>query len=297
MIDNFKTVLVATFLRVMSWIPLNRLHKLANLIGRIVFWLPTETRRITLINLQLVFPLLPEAERRSLALQSIQETIKAGLELGHLWYGNLDYLLALIKGVHGLDLVKDAQTSGRGIIFAAPHIGSWELLGLYVSMLGPMTTLYKPPKIKGLDRLIVASRSRAGAEIVPTNRQGVVSLTRALQKAGMTGILPDQQPRNDGGVFAPFFGIKAFTMTLLPKLAAKTNAVVIFAFAQRRQNGEGFDIVFIPGEKDIYNPDPILAATAMNRSVEACVKAAPAQYQWEYKRFKRRPDDAPGRIY
>lgn len=297
MIDNVKTGLVATFLRVMSWIPLSKLHKLANVIGRIVFWLPTETRRITLINLQLAFPLLAETERRVLALQSIQETVKAGLELSHLWYGNLDHLLNMIKDVQGLDLVKNAQISGKGIIFAAPHIGNWELLGLYISMLGPMTTLYKPPKIKGLDRLIVASRSRAGAELVPTNRQGVVSLTRALQKGAMTGILPDQQPRNDGGVFAPFFGIDAFTMTLLPKLAAKTNAAVIFAFAQRRQNGEGFDIVFIPGEMDIYNPDPILAATAMNRSVEACVKAAPAQYQWEYKRFKRRPDDAPGQIY
>lgn len=297
MIDTLKTFFIASILRMMSWVPLRLLHKFADLMARLAFALPTETGRITLINLKLVFPSLSETERRNLALQSIQETFKAAFELGHIWYGSIEYVLSLVKDVQGLDLVKAAQSSGRGIIFAAPHLGNWELLGVYISCLGPMTTLYKPPKIKGLDRLIAASRSRAGAELVPTNRQGVVSLTRALQKGGVTGILPDQQPRNDGGVFAPFFGTQAFTMTLLPKLAAKTNAVVIFAYAKRRANGEGFEIAFIPGDPDICNPDPVLAATALNRSVEECVRAAPAQYQWEYKRFKKRPDDAPAQLY
>jgi KDO2-lipid IV(A) lauroyltransferase len=297
MIDTLKTVFIASILRMMSWVPLRLLHKFADLMSRLAFALPTETRRITLINLKLAFPSLSETERRNLALQSIQETFKAAFELGHIWYGSIEYTLSLVKDVQGLDLVKAAQSSGRGIIFAAPHLGSWELLGVYISSLGPMTTLYKPPKIKGLDRLIAASRSKAGAELVPTNRQGVVSLTRALQKGGATGILPDQQPHNDGGVFAPLFGTQAFTMTLLPKLAAKTNAFVIFAYAKRRANGEGFEIAFIPGDPDICNPDPVLAATALNRSVEECVGAAPAQYQWAYKRFKKRPDDSPAQLY
>ena len=284
-------------LRLLSWIPLKVLYRLADGIGYLASLMPTDTRRITLINLRLVFPTMTESATRELALQSIRQTIKGFLELGHIWHNSLDRVQAMIKDVYGLELVKQARESGRGIIFAAPHLGNWEMLGVYIGQIGPMTTLYKPPKIKGLERLIVASRSRPGAELVPTDRHGVIRLSKTLQQGGMTGILPDQQPNKDGGVFAPFFGIQALTMTLLPKLAVKTDATVIFAYAQRRPDGDGFDIVFTPADSDIYHADPVISATAMNKSVERCVLAAPSQYQWEYKRFRSRPDDDPAPLY
>jgi KDO2-lipid IV(A) lauroyltransferase len=273
------------------------LYRLADGIGYLASLMPTDTRRITLINLRLVFPTMTESATRELALQSIRQTIKGFLELGHIWHNSLDRVQAMIKDVYGLELVKQARESGRGIIFAAPHLGNWEVLGVFIGQIGPMTTLYKPPKIKGLERLIVASRSRPGAELVPTDRHGVIRLSKTLQQGGMTGILPDQQPNKDGGVFAPFFGIQALTMTLLPKLAVKTDATVIFAYAQRRPDGDGFDIVFTPADSDIYHADPVISATAMNKSVERCVLAAPSQYQWEYKRFRSRPDDDPAPLY
>lgn len=289
--------MLSSLLRVLSWIPLPMLHKLGDLVGSVVYLLPTETRRVTMINLARVFPHLSESERRRLAHQSIRETIKAGFELGHMWYGSLAHVLSLISEIQGMEHVQAAQASGRGIIYAAPHLGSWELLGIYVSTLAPLTTLYKPPKIKGLNQLIASSRAKAGAELVATDRQGVVRLTRTLQQGGASGILPDQQPRKDGGVFAPFFGTQAFTMTLLPKLAARTNSVVLFAYAERLPGGRGFKVVFIPADEQISHADPVLAASAVNRSVEQCVLAVPAQYQWEYKRFRKRPDDDPAPVY
>ena len=296
-IDTVKTIIVTTLLRVLSWIPLRSIHLLAEWVGAIVYLLPTETRRVTLINLKTVFPYMPEDERRQLAKRSICETIKTGFELGHMWYGSLDHVLSMIKDVKGLEHVRAAQASGQGIIYAAPHLGSWELLGIYVSSLGPLTTLYKPPKIKGLNNLIAASRAKAGAELVATDRAGVVRLTRTLQQGGATGILPDQQPRRDGGVFAPFFGKSALTMTLLPKLAARTKALVLFAYAERLPRGQGFNVVFVPADQDISDDDPMIAATALNRSVEQVVLAVPCQYQWEYKRFRKRPEKDPTPIY
>lgn len=296
-IDTLKTVVLTAVLRLLSWIPLKLLYKIADGLGYVTYLLPTETRRITLINLRLVFPTMTESATRELALQSIRQTLKGFLELGHIWHNSLDRVQAMIKDVYGLELVKQAQETGRGIIFAAPHLGNWEMVGVYIGQIGPMTTLYKPPKIKGLERLIVASRSRPGAELVPTDRHGVIRLSKRLQEGGMTGILPDQQPRNDGGVFASFFGIQAFTMTLLPKLALKTKSTVIFTYAQRRSDGAGFDIVFSPADSAIYHADPVISATAMNKCVERCVLAAPSQYQWEYKRFRKRPDDDPTPLY
>lgn len=280
----------------LSWIPLRALHALADLIGSVVHALPTETRRVTLINLERVFPELTPAERKRLARQSVQETIKAGFELGHMWYRDVEHVMNMIVAVRGKEHIDAARDSGRSIIYCSPHLGNWELMGLYVSTLAPMTTLYKPAKLTGLNDLIAGARARAGAELVATDRQGVVRLTRALQQGGSTGILPDQQPR-EGGVFAPFFGHQAYTMTLVSKLAARTNSVVLFTFAKRLPKGKGFELICIPADAQVADADTEIAAAALNRSVEACVRQAPAQYQWEYKRFRKRPSSETTPFY
>jgi KDO2-lipid IV(A) lauroyltransferase len=155
-----------------------------------------------------------------------------------------------------------------------------------------MTILYKPAKIAGLNTLIAGARARAGAELVATDRQGVVRLTRVLQQGGATGILPDQQPK-EGGVFAPFFGHQAYTMTLASKLAARTSAVVLFIFTKRLPKGSGYELFCLPADAEIADADTQVATAALNRSVEQCVRLAPEQYQWEYKRFRKRPEGEP----
>jgi KDO2-lipid IV(A) lauroyltransferase len=40
----------------------------------------------------------------------------------------------------------------------------------------------------------------------------------------------------------------------------------------------------------IDDPDLEVAARTMNRAVEQLVRECPPQYQWGYRRFKRRPD-------
>lgn len=296
LIDTVKTIVVKSLLRLLSWLPLPLLHKLAEWIGAVAYMLPTETRRVTLINLQRTMPELSDNERKRLARRSVQETIKAGFELSHMWYGSIEHVMSLIKNVQGREHIDAALASGRSIIYCSPHLGNWELMGLYVSTLGPLTTLFKPPKLTGLNDLIAGARSRTGAELVATDRAGVVKLSRALQQGASTGILPDQQPR-EGGVFAPFFGHQAYTMTLVSKLAARTNAVVLFTFARRLPGGSGFELICMPADTDIANADTTLAAAVLNRSVEACVRLAPEQYQWEYKRFRKRPADETGRFY
>jgi len=142
----------------------------------------------------------------------------------------------------------------------------------------------------GMDSIIRNSRERAGAKLVPTDRGGVKSLYTALGIGELIGILPDQDPGHDAGVFAPFFGIQANTMTLLSRLAAKTESSVIFAYAERLSFGRGYKIRFIKGSEDINQKDTVISCTAINADVEKCVRALPDQYLWAYKRFRCRPE-------
>lgn len=134
-------------------------------------------------------------------------------------------------------------------------------------------------------------RSRSGSELVATDRRGIARLFSILREGGVVGILPDQTPRQEGGEFAPFFGIPTITMTLASKLIQKTGATPLVTYAQRLPNGEGFRIVIRETDAGMDSPDLTTSLTALNHAVEQCINNAPEQYQWEYKRFRR---TAPG---
>jgi KDO2-lipid IV(A) lauroyltransferase len=102
----------------------------------------------------------------------------------------------------------------------------------------------------------------------------------------MVGILPDQVPGGTGGLFAPFMGVETNTIKLVSRLIDRTNCLVVSLCAMRRSDGQGFDMVFRKADPEIYSKDVETSVAALNRSVEACVRDRPEQYQWEYKRFK-----------
>ena len=68
-------------------------------------------------------------------------------------------------------------------------------------------------------------------------------LVQGLERGEYAGILPDQEPKAEtGAVFAPFFGVPAYTMLLVNRLARRTGARVIFLFAERLGPREGFRV-------------------------------------------------------
>lgn len=253
--------------------------------------------QITRRNIEQCFPELDATQRASLIAESLEETGRSLAEMGISWLRPVRSTLKTIRQVKGEELIEAGLGQGRGVILIAPHLGNWEILNLYLSARYPFTAMYKPPKHKQLDTLIRRMRARLGTRMAPASVQGVRMVMKALKKGEMVGILPDQEPELEGGIFVPFFGHPALTMKLLPQLAAQTGAVVICGYAQRLPQGQGFDIQFVEADAEINSRDLELAATAMNRSVERCVRALPAQYQWEYKRFNTRPPEAGQSFY
>jgi len=240
-------------------------------------------------NLKLCFPELSLKERKRLLHQSLIESTKTALEMGAMWYWPIERLNRLDKGVKGLEVWQEAYQQGKGVIALTPHIGQWEFLGLFGQKYVPMTSLYRPPRLTDFDEFLVSARKRTGNTLAPTTPFGVRMLYGCLRKGNMAGILPDQDPGN-GGVFAPFFGIQANTMTLITKLAERTHSPIIIAYAERLPWGRGYIThIHAVDSEAILNPDPVIAAGALNKAVEKCVREKPAQYQWIYKRFKKRP--------
>ena len=264
--------------------------------GVAALWRRLDAResRVARRNLELVFPDMPPEQRRQLHREVLRTTARQALETLRFWTRPHAANLALLREAHGTELFDAAIASGRGVIVAAPHYGNWELLNQWLASRTPIAVLYRPPESKVGEAFLQRVRADAAGRVtqVPAEGPAVRRLLRLLQAGGVAGILPDQQPKAGEGVFAPFFGRQALTMSLLPRLAARTGATVLLAYCERVP-GDGAAPAFVlrieAAPEAIGDDDPGTAAAALNAAVEAVARRDPAQYQWTYKRYTLRP--------
>jgi len=286
--------LISGLVRLLAVFPFGLLGRFGALVGRLAFWLHIRERSYALTNLELCFPGLSSVERLRLACRSLIESAKTMAEMPAIWSRPVTFSTGLIRDEQGKLVLEAALARGRGVIVAGPHLGNWEVVGHYLQRLGPTTSLYRPPRHAALEPLMRRGRSSGGARLVPVGPAGVRALYQALRRGETAGILPDQEPHSEAsGAFAPFFGVSALTMTLVSRLARKSGAPVVFCFAERLPAAGGYRIHWLSAPEGIADADPGIAAAALNRGVEACIRLCPEQYQWGYRRFKRRPDDSP----
>ncbi|MET0935015.1 MAG: lipid A biosynthesis acyltransferase [Luteibacter sp.] len=282
--------LLYLLLRLVSLFPLRTVHAVGAWMGRRALAAKSHSTHVTAVNLRLARPALTEAEQAVLLRETMEEAGRSVTEVAAIWGAGADRSLGLVREVVGGELFEAALASGKGVIVAAPHLGCWELLNYWLCSKTPMAILYRPPRIAAIEGLLRKVRGKLAPEQVRAEGAGVRTLFKRLGAGGTVGILPDQRPREGEGVFAPFFGVDALTMVLLPRLAARTGATVLFSFAERLPEGAGFRIHVLPAPEGIASADLEVACAALNRGVEQCAERAFTQYQWHYKRY-----NAPGR--
>jgi KDO2-lipid IV(A) lauroyltransferase len=290
---KLKYYTIAILLRVVSWLSLGAAQRLGVFVGAILWRLPTKTRQVTDINLAICLSELNAGEREQLSKDSVKHTTMTALEIPLIWEWPIDKCLGLVRETVGIKLVEEALATGKGLILLAPHLGNWELAGLYFSSRYKMAALYSPPNMAEFEEYMIKVRGRLGSELVRGDRRGLLRMMTILKEGGVAGILPDQSPRGKTNAFAPFFGMDVKTMTLVAKLMQKTGANALVTYAERLPDGQGFRIVVEKPVPGLADEDPVIAATALNQSVENVVRQAPCQYQWEYKRMRHRPAGEP----
>jgi len=273
------------FLRLFGQLPLRVLHGSGAGLGRLLLWRSGSLAHNTAANLRIVRPQLDEAAHKALLKEVMIESGKSASEIIKIWGVGAERSLRLVREVRGEALLDAALAAGKGVIIAAPHLGCWELLNYWVSRKTSLAILYRPPRIAAIEGLLRKVRGKLAPELVRADGAGVRVLYKRLASGGTIGILPDQKPRAGEGQIAPFFGRDALTMVLLPRLAARTGATVLFAFVERLPRGAGYRLHFLPSPAGLHDADLGTACGALNHGVEQCVELAFAQYQWQYKRY------------
>ncbi len=290
---RLTATLLAAATRFLSVLPLSAARAIGGCLGTFVWAIDTRMARITRINLQYCCPDLDHTQLNAFSRQSLQETARIVAESGLVWHWPRERWQDCVVNVVGEADVIAARESGRGVLLLVPHFGNWEFLSLYLGKFDAVA-LYNPPRISALDAPIRNARSRAGMRLLPIDRGGLRTIYQMLGDGEVAAILPDQVPQRSAGVYAPFFGRSALTMTFVHRLIQRTNPVVFVAGARRVPGG--FDITFSPVDEEIHSSDAVASARSMNRAIEQLVRTELAQYQWEYKRFRKEAVGA-ARVY
>lgn len=283
-----KDRVVQVLLRTCALLPFRASQGLGAALGWLHWRLPNRLRRNSADNIERCYAGQGAAWRRRLLRASLVSTGRAFAECAWFWGRGARRSLALVREVRDDGAIEELRRSGRGIVFATPHFGAWELAGAWSARWAPLTVLFRPPRVAALAELLRGGRRRLGMHPVPTDAAGVRALHRALKGGEAIGMLPDQQPRTGQGVYAPLFEQPALTMTLLSRLAHRSGAAVVFVAMERLPRGRGFRVHAWQADPEVADADPETAAAAVNREVERCIALAPAQYMWNYKRFRRR---------
>ena len=216
------------------------------------------------------------------ARQAAGETGAMMIELARVWYRSRVSLDQVV--CDDWDVIERALAEGRGLIMLTPHLGCFELAARYAAERIPLTIMFRPHRKPQLQNLLQAVRDTSSLKAVPATSHGVRCFVRALRQGGAVGLLPDHAPKGDG-VWVPFFGRMAYTMTLPGKLAAQTGAPLIIAAGERLPGGRGWRMHV----KRLDGPLPSTVesqAAWINAEMEEMIRRFPLQYLWGYNRFK-----------
>jgi KDO2-lipid IV(A) lauroyltransferase len=263
--------------RILNWLPLSVLHNLGALAGWLNWLLSTGYRRLLHDNLAQA----GLAEYRNEAIVASGQML---FELPKIWLRPQDEVMERIAKVSGQEYVDAAWAAGKGILYLTPHLGCFEITAQYLASHRPITVLYRPPRQKWLQPLYEAGRS-ANLKIAPADMSGVRALLKALRSGEAIGMLPDQVPGGGEGVWAPFFGRPAYSMTLAARMA-DTGASVLLTYAERLPYGAGYHVHFLPLSAPLFGTTEEKVAQ-LNGEIERVIRQCPGQYLWGYNRYKQ----------
>jgi KDO2-lipid IV(A) lauroyltransferase len=274
--------LIRFLFRIASLLPLPVVHAFGWVLGWLSFTFSSRYRRRLFAHAR------QAGFSRRVALASVGESGKLVAELPRVWLGR-----PVTVAWEGAEHIEAAFAQGVGVLFLSPHLGSFEVAAqAYAQRYGeqqPTTVLFRPARKAWMRDLMGGARERPGLLTAPTTLAGVKQLIKALKARQTVCLLPDQVPPAGQGVWAPFFGREAYTMTLSARLAHAARAQILLVWCERLSWGRGYRLHVRPFERagaGALSQDAAEAAAQINRSMEMLVRECPQQYLWSYDRYK-----------
>jgi KDO2-lipid IV(A) lauroyltransferase len=189
-------------------------------------------------------------------------------------YMPLPVLIGMVE-IDGKDRIDKVLESGKGVILATAHLGSWEVGGAGLAAMGySITTVAGIQFNPSLSPYIKQVKQDLGIDVV-SSKMGSRRLIRALKRSEVVALHVDGD-QFAGGLEVEFFGRKARLAGGPAALALRTGAAILPVFAIRTGR-RGIRIII---EKEIYTGDR--DEKAITRSIVGVVEEYVRRYpdQW-----------------
>ena len=228
-------------------------------------------------------------DAKKLALQSF-------IEMGKIWVEiikfdqfvtpeNVGEHVKLVGDQKALKTVHDPIS----VIWAAAHLGNWEISGLGSSILiKPIVSIARRFDNEKIGNYILNKR-RAFKQEIAYKENAIRSLLKALKENKCVGILSDQHASTAEGVEIEFFGHPARAHTSPSILHIKTKHPLMVGIVIRKDNNFNFDLHIrgpITVDSNLPKDEQIKQLTqAYSTEIEKIIREYPEQWIWCHRRW------------
>ncbi|MDO8207636.1 MAG: lipid A biosynthesis acyltransferase [Gallionella sp.] len=269
------------------FLPFRVIVAIGNGVGALLYLVAADRRRVGAINVRLCFPDKSDQARRQLLRDHFKMFARSLIERSVLWWASAERISSLIRveGVEHFDAIK-----GLPAILLTPHFVGMDVGGQWIAQHTDTVCMYANQKNIYLTELLLKKRARFRNQLLYSRQQGLRPIIKGM-RAGMPFIYPpDQDQGVKDGVFVPFFGVPAATMTSVSRIAQMTGAKVVPGITRVLPGGEGYVLTFYPAWENFPSGNDVADARRMNEFIEQRILEIPEQYFWLHKRFKTRPE-------
>ncbi|MGV6808070.1 MAG: LpxL/LpxP family acyltransferase, partial [bacterium] len=211
---------------------------------------------------------------------------RAFFEIGIAWWWPRSRFDKICR-VEGLEILQELE--GQGALLTAIHFTTLEIGAAAISNAMSIDGMHRPHKNALYDYIQGYGRRRRGADTTTYPRKDVRGMLKALKSGRVIWYAPDQDYGIKQGIFAPFMGVMAATITATARFASAGNARIIPLTQQRLPYNQGYLVKVHPPLEGFPVGDDYQDAVIVNQLVERMIREQPASYMWVHRRFKNRP--------
>jgi len=254
--------------------------------GRLLMNIARRRARIARRNIELCFPELSPAQHAHMLRGNFESMGIGLLEMAMSWWAP-DRRLRRLASLEGLEHLQAALAAGHGAILLSAHFTTMEIGGRLLSLFVPFQVLYRVNKNPAMELVIRRGRRRFTRKSLL--RDDLLGMRRSLRENMPVWYAPDQDFGIGKGVFVPFFGIPAATITATSTLARMANSPVVPFVQTRLPGARGYVLKLYPALENFPGTDAGVDTRLINAFIEARIREQPEQYLWAHRRFKTRP--------
>lgn len=274
-----------------SFLPYRSKQKLGAWLGISLYKFGASRYKTARGNIKACFPELSGEEQEQLIRETFISNAIGYIENTIGWWRPLEPYFEKLE-VHGRHHLDQALGREKGVLLVGGHFSIMDFAGPLVHHVTTFNYMYRPQNNKLLDAFIERHRRRYSYK--KFTKRELHDMNAFIKEGNLVWYGPDQDvgvgPKR--GIFAPFFGVPAATLTTPAWIARETGCTVLQISQFREKNGV-YSVHFSPILEGFPSDDELENATRINKGLEDAIRIHPEQYLWLHRRFKTRPEDSP----